>query len=181
MLSFRGELACGFRWEWSGTSWISRGATFLQAIARTKPGVSRERIAVQVNALFSQTRRGPSGGIHALAAGSGDATGGILDRVGTAAPVDHAGRVAPLVAGLHHQREQPAAVADSVAPVTKSLLAWRWERGAARSSRSLDSEGALVAIVAAAAGLGVAQIRDSISGPLGAGGHSAIAGGGVGC
>ncbi len=29
-----------------------RGATFLQAIARTKPGVSGERIAVQVNALF---------------------------------------------------------------------------------------------------------------------------------
>src|ERR1700722_3816457 len=29
-----------------------RGATFLQAIARTKPGVSRERIAGQVDALF---------------------------------------------------------------------------------------------------------------------------------
>ena len=31
-----------------------RGATFLQAIARTKPGVSRDRIAVQVNALFQR-------------------------------------------------------------------------------------------------------------------------------
>ncbi|MGA8062449.1 MAG: hypothetical protein WB951_09670, partial [Candidatus Sulfotelmatobacter sp.] len=29
-----------------------RGATFLQAIARAKPGISREQIAVQVNALF---------------------------------------------------------------------------------------------------------------------------------
>ena len=31
-----------------------RGATFLQAIARTRPGVSRERIAVQANALFQR-------------------------------------------------------------------------------------------------------------------------------
>src|ERR1700722_5763493 len=31
-----------------------RGATFLQAIARVKPGVSRERIALQVNALFTR-------------------------------------------------------------------------------------------------------------------------------
>ncbi len=31
-----------------------RGATFLQAIARTRPGTSRERIAVQVNALFQR-------------------------------------------------------------------------------------------------------------------------------
>jgi predicted permease len=31
-----------------------RGATFLQAIARTKPGVSRESIAVQVNSLFTR-------------------------------------------------------------------------------------------------------------------------------
>lgn len=31
-----------------------RGATFLQAIARTKPGVPRERIAVEVNTLFSR-------------------------------------------------------------------------------------------------------------------------------
>jgi len=31
-----------------------RGATFLQAIARAKPGVSRDRIAVQVNALFAR-------------------------------------------------------------------------------------------------------------------------------
>lgn len=31
-----------------------RGATFLQAIARAKPGVSRESIAVQVNSLFTR-------------------------------------------------------------------------------------------------------------------------------
>jgi putative ABC transport system permease protein len=31
-----------------------RGATFLQAIARTRPGVSREQIAVPVNALFAR-------------------------------------------------------------------------------------------------------------------------------
>ena len=31
-----------------------RGATFLQAIARSKPGVSRERIATEVNALFAR-------------------------------------------------------------------------------------------------------------------------------
>jgi hypothetical protein len=29
-----------------------RGATFLQAIARTKPGITRDRIAGDVNALF---------------------------------------------------------------------------------------------------------------------------------
>ncbi|HLX42778.1 MAG TPA: ADOP family duplicated permease [Bryobacteraceae bacterium] len=31
-----------------------RGATFLQAIARLNPGVSRERVAIQVNALFTR-------------------------------------------------------------------------------------------------------------------------------
>jgi putative ABC transport system permease protein len=34
-----------------------RGATFLQAIARTRPGVSRERVATEVNALFSRLAR----------------------------------------------------------------------------------------------------------------------------
>src|SRR5580692_8812581 len=34
-----------------------RGATFLQAIARVRPGVSRERIAVQVNTLFQRLAR----------------------------------------------------------------------------------------------------------------------------
>ena len=34
-----------------------RGATFLQAIARTKPGVSQEHIAVEVNAVFRRVAR----------------------------------------------------------------------------------------------------------------------------
>ena len=52
-----------------------RGATFLQAIARTKPGVSRERIAVQVNALFARLAADHPGSVHALATRSGDAAG----------------------------------------------------------------------------------------------------------
>jgi len=59
-----GVMAAGVEFPRGAGLWIplgverdivdSRGATFLQAIARTKPGVSRERILLQVNALFSR-------------------------------------------------------------------------------------------------------------------------------
>src|SRR5580704_15958585 len=59
-----GVMAAGVEFPRGAGLWIplgvergivdQRGATFLQAIARTRPGVTRERIAVQVDALFTR-------------------------------------------------------------------------------------------------------------------------------
>ncbi len=133
-----------------------RGATFLQAIARTKPGVSRGRIAVQVDALFRRLA------------------------------VDHPeaytrsqrGVVTPLVeywtgsARLHLWIMLGASLLLLMASIIsssnlllsrtlsrRSEIATRLALGARRGQilAQLGLEGTLVAIVAALAGLGVAQ------------------------
>jgi len=133
-----------------------RGATFLQAIARTWPGVSRERIAVQVDALFRR-----------LAADHPEAY-----------TKSQRGVVTPLVeywtgsARLHLWIMLGASLLLLVASVIssnnlllsrtlarRSEIATRLALGAGRGQilAQLGMEGTLVAIVAAALGLGVAQ------------------------
>jgi putative ABC transport system permease protein len=134
-----------------------RGATFLQAIARTRPGVSRERIAIQVNALFA--------------------------RLGADHPEAYTrsqrGVVTPLVeywtgsARLHLWIMLGASLLLLLAAIIssgnlllsrmlwrKSEIATRLALGAGRRQilAQLGMEGALVAMAAAAAGLGVAQL-----------------------
>jgi putative ABC transport system permease protein len=133
-----------------------RGATFLQAIARARPGVSRERIAVQVNALFA--------------------------RLATDHPEAYTrsqrGVVTPLVeywtgsARLHLWIMLGASLLLLIASVISSsnlLLSRTLSRRSeiatclalgARSGQilaQLGIEGAFVAFIAAAAGLGIAQ------------------------
>jgi putative ABC transport system permease protein len=133
-----------------------RGATFLQAIARTKPGVSRERIAVQVDALFRR-----------LAADHPEAY-----------TRSQRGVVTPLVeywtgsARLHLWIMLGASFLLLIASVIsssnlllsrtlsrRSEIATRLALGARRSQilAQFGMEGTLVAIIAAAVGLGVAQ------------------------
>jgi putative ABC transport system permease protein len=134
-----------------------RGATFLQAIARTKPGVSRERIAVQVNALFQR-----------LAADHPEAY-----------TRSQRGVVTPLVeywtgsARIHLWIMLGASLLLLMASVIsssnlllsrtlsrRSEIATRLALGARRGQilAQLGVEGTLVAMVAAIAGLGVAQV-----------------------
>src|SRR3984885_15151097 len=133
-----------------------RGATFLQAIARTKPGVSRERVAVQVDALFRR-----------LAADHPEAY-----------TSSQRGVVTPLVeywtgsARLHLWIMLGASLLLLIASVISSSnlllsrtlarraeIATRLALGAGRGQilAQLGMEGTLVAIVAAALGLGIAQ------------------------
>jgi len=133
-----------------------RGATFLQAIARAKPGVSRERVAVQVDALFRR-----------LAADHPEAY-----------TSSQRGVVTPLVeywtgsARLHLWIMLGASLLLLIASVISSSnlllsrtlarraeIATRLALGAGRGQilAQLGMEGTLVAIVAAALGLGIAQ------------------------
>jgi len=133
-----------------------RGATFLQAIARARPGLSRERIASQVNGLFKR-----------LAA----------DYPGAYTPSQQ-GVVTPLVeywtgsARLHLWIMLGASLLLLVASTISSSnlllsrtlarrpeMATRLALGAQRGRilAQLGAEGAVVALIAAAAGLGVAQ------------------------
>jgi putative ABC transport system permease protein len=162
-----GVMAAGVEFPRGAGLWIplgverdivdSRGATFLQAIARTKPGASRERILVQVNALFSR-----------LAADHPEAY-----------TRSQRGVVTPLVeywtgsARLHLWIMLAASLLLLLASIisagnlllSRTLMrrheiATRLALGARRGQilAQLGSEGALVSIVAAAAGLGVAEI-----------------------
>ncbi len=133
-----------------------RGATFLQAIARAKPGISREQIAVQVNALF---RRQAADHPEAYTR-------------------SQRGVVMPLVeywtgsARLHLWIMLGASLLLLIASVIcasnlllsrtlsrRSEIATRLALGARRGQilAQLATESSLVAIVAAAAGLGLAQ------------------------
>ncbi len=133
-----------------------RGATFLQAIARTKPGVSRERIAVQVDALFRR----------------------LAQDHPEAYTRSQRGVVTPLVeywtgsARLHLWIMLAASFLLLIASIVstsnlllsrtlsrRSEIATRLALGAGRGQilAQFGTEGALVAIVAAAFGMGVAQ------------------------
>jgi putative ABC transport system permease protein len=133
-----------------------RGATFLQAIARTKPGVSRGQIAAQVNALFAR-----------LAADHPEAY-----------TRSQRGVVTPLVeywtgsARLHLWIMLGASLLLLIASIIscsslllsrmlsrRSEIATRLALGAGRSQilAQLGVESALISIVAAAVGLSVAQ------------------------
>jgi putative ABC transport system permease protein len=133
-----------------------RGATFLQAIARTRPGVSGERITVQVNALFAR-----------LAAEHPEAY-----------TRSQRGVVTPLVeywtgsARLHLWIMLGASLLLLIASIIsssnlllsrtlgrRSEIATRVALGARRGQilGQLGAEGTLVAIMAAAAGVGLAQ------------------------
>jgi putative ABC transport system permease protein len=133
-----------------------RSETFLQAIARSKPGVSRERIAFQVNALFAR-----------LAADHPEAY-----------TRSQRGVVTPLVeywtgsARLHLWIMLAASLLLLVASIISSSslllsrtlgrrpeMATRVALGARRGEilAQFGAEGALVSILAGAAGLGVAQ------------------------
>jgi putative ABC transport system permease protein len=133
-----------------------RGATFLQAIARTKPGISRDRIANQVNALFMR-----------LAADYPEAY-----------TPSQRGVVTPLVeywtgsARLHLWIMLGASLLLLIASILSSSnlllsrtlsrrpeIATRLALGASRGQilAQLGSESTAIAILAAAAGLGVAQ------------------------
>ena len=133
-----------------------RGATFLQAIVRSKPGVSRERIAAQVDALFRR-----------LAADHPEAY-----------TRSQRGVVTPLVeywtgsARLHLWIMLGASLLLLIASVISSSnlllsrtlsrqgeIATRLALGASRGHilAQLGMESALVALIAAAAGLGLAQ------------------------
>jgi predicted permease len=162
-----GVMAAGVEFPRGAGLWIplgverdivdSRGATFLQAIARTKPGVSRERTLVQVNALFSR-----------LAADHPEAY-----------TRSQRGVVTPLVeywtgsARLHLWIMLGASLLLLMASiisagnlllsrtlVRRHEIATRLALGARRGQilAQLGSEGALVSMIAAAAGLGVAEI-----------------------
>ena len=162
-----GVMAAGVEFPLGAGLWIplgverdivdSRGATFLQAIARTKPGISRERILVQVNALFSR-----------LAADHPEAY-----------TRSQRGVVRPLVeywtgsARLHLWIMLGASLLLLLASIisagnlllSRTLMrrheiATRLALGARRGQilAQLGSEGALASMVAAAAGLGVAEI-----------------------
>ena len=68
-----------------------RGATFLQAIARTKPTVSRQRIVAEVEAVFQRLAADHPRSLHAIPARSGNTMhSGILDRIVASSPLDHA-------------------------------------------------------------------------------------------
>ena len=133
-----------------------RGATFLQAIARSKPGVSRGRIALQVNGLFAR-----------LAADHPEAY-----------TRSQRGVVTPLVeywtgsARLHLWIMLGASLLLLMASIIsasnlllsrtlsrRSEIATRLALGARRGQilAQLGWEGAFVAIIAVSAGLGVAQ------------------------
>jgi len=133
-----------------------RGATFLQAIARVKPGVTRDRIAVEVNALFTR----------------------LAAEYPEAYTRSQQGVVTPLVeywtgsARLHLWMMLGATVLLLVASaisasnllLTRTLsrrpeIATRLALGARRGQilAQLGAEGAVVAVVAATAGLGIAQ------------------------
>ena len=134
-----------------------RGATFLQAIARTKPSVSRERIASEVNALLER-----------LAADHPEAY-----------TRSQRGVVTPLVeywtgsARVHLWIMLGASLLLLIAAVIsasnlllsralsrRSEIATRLALGARRGQilAQLGAEGACVAILAAAAGLAIAQV-----------------------
>jgi len=133
-----------------------RGATFLQAIARVRPSVSRERIALQVNTLFERLARD-----HPE----------VYSR-------SQQGVVTPLVeywtgsARLHLWIMLGASLLLLMASIIsssnlllsrilsrRSEIATRLALGAGRSQilAQLGAEGALVAVVAALAGLGIAH------------------------
>jgi putative ABC transport system permease protein len=133
-----------------------RGATFLQAIARVRPGVSREYIAAQVNALFRR-----------LAADHPEAY-----------TRSQRGVVTPLVeywtgsARLHLWTMLGASLLLLIASIIsssnlllsrtlarRSEIATRLALGAGRGLilTQLGAEGTFVAIVAATAGMGIAQ------------------------
>jgi putative ABC transport system permease protein len=133
-----------------------RGATFLEAIARIRPGVSRERIAVQVNTLFRR-----------LAADHPEVYSSSQQGV-----------VTPLVeywtgsARMHLWIMLAASLLLLIASIIgsgnlllsrilsrRSEIATRFALGAGRSQilAQLGAEGAVVAAAAALAGLGIAQ------------------------
>jgi putative ABC transport system permease protein len=162
-----GVMAAGVEFPRGAGLWIplgvergivdQRGATFLQAIARTRPGVSRERIAVQVDALFTR-----------LAADHPEAY-----------TPSQRGVVTPLAeywtgsARLHLWIMLGASLLLPLASVIsasnlllsrtlsrRSEMATRLALGARRGQilAQLGVESALVAIVAVLVGLGVAQL-----------------------
>ena len=185
-----GVMAAGVEFPLGAGLWIplgverdivdSRGATFLQAIARTKPGISRERILVQVNALFSR-----------LAADHPEAY-----------TRSQRGVVRPLVeywtgsARLHLWIMLGASLLLLLASIISAgnLLLSRTLIAAARnryspglgSAARPDPRAAWLGRRAGVDGCGGGRAgrgrdRYPISGPLGARGHSAIAGSGIGC
>jgi putative ABC transport system permease protein len=162
-----GVMAAGVEFPRGAGLWIplgvergivdQRGATFLQAIARTRPGVSRERIAVQVDALFTR-----------LAADHPEAY-----------TRSQRGVVTPLVeywtgsARLHLWIMLSASLLLLLASIIsasnlllsrtlsrRSEMATRLALGARRGQilAQLGMESALVAIIATLVGLGVAQL-----------------------
>jgi putative ABC transport system permease protein len=133
-----------------------RGATFLQAIARTKPGLSHERIATQVDALLKR-----------LAADHPEAY--TSSQRGAVTPlveywVGSARLHLWIMLGASLLLLAASAVSSSNLLLSRTLsrrheIATRLALGARRSQilAQLGAEGTLVAIVAALAGLGVAE------------------------
>jgi len=133
-----------------------RGATFLQAIARTKPGLSHERIATQVDALFRR-----------LAADHPEAY--TSSQRGVVTPlveywVGSARLHLWIMLGASLLLLAASAVSSSNLLLSRTLsrrheIATRLALGARRGQilAQLGAEGTLVAIVAAVAGLGVAE------------------------
>ncbi len=134
-----------------------RGATFLQAIARVKPGVSRERIASEVNALFARLAvdhpeaytRSQRGVVTPLVEyWTGSARVHLWIMLGASLLL----LIAAVISASN--------LLLSRALSRRSEIATRLALGARRGQilAQLGAEGACVAIMAAAAGLGIAQL-----------------------
>jgi putative ABC transport system permease protein len=134
-----------------------RGETFLQAIARTKTGVSRERIAVEVNAVFQRVARdhpedytrSQQGAVTPLVEyWTGSARVHLWIMLGASLLLLIAGIISAsnLLMSRTLQRRYEIATRLALGACHGQILA------------QLASEGTLIAIIAAAAGLGVARL-----------------------
>ena len=102
-------------------SWNVAARRFCKRLRASSPAFRRPHCR-QVNALFHRLAA-DNPEATPVATRSGDAAGRILDRIGAPASVDHAGCVAAIADCLHHQLQQPAAVAHA-SRRTKLPRAW---------------------------------------------------------